>query len=134
MVQPLILVTGATGKTGAAVVNRLLEQEVPVRALVHRRDARSAGFERRGVEVVAADMFDPDQLLDALRGVQRAYYLPFFHTHMIQSTVAFALAARQARLEAIVHMGQCAYSDDAARVFQPSSARRSNLMAPTIPS
>jgi delta1-piperideine-2-carboxylate reductase len=26
-----------------------------------------------------------------------------------------------------------AYSDDAARVFQPSSAHRSNLMAPTIP-
>jgi hypothetical protein len=26
-----------------------------------------------------------------------------------------------------------AYSDDPARVFQPSSAHRSNLMAPTIP-
>jgi ABC-type amino acid transport system permease subunit len=26
-----------------------------------------------------------------------------------------------------------AYSDDAARVFQPSSAHRSNLMPPTIP-
>jgi transcriptional regulator GlxA family with amidase domain len=29
--------------------------------------------------------------------------------------------------------GLPAYSDDAARVFQPLSAHRSNLMAPTIP-
>ncbi len=106
MANPMILVTGATGKTGAAVVNRLVEQELPVRALVHRHDARSEAFEKRGVEVVVADMFDPDQVFDALAGVQRAYYLPFFHTHMIQSAVTFALAARQARLESIVHMGQ----------------------------
>ena len=72
MANPVILVTGATGKTGAAVVNRLLEKEVPVRALVHRRDARSEAFERRGVDVVVADMFDPDQVFDALVGVRRA--------------------------------------------------------------
>ena len=106
MAKPLILVTGATGKTGAAVVNCLLEKGVPVRALVHRHDARSEAFERRGAEVVAADMFDPDQVLDALSGVRRAYYVPFFHSHMIQSAVAFALAAKQAKLESIVHMGQ----------------------------
>jgi hypothetical protein len=28
---------------------------------------------------------------------------------------------------------EIAYSDDAARVFQPFSAHRSNLMPPTIP-
>ena len=106
MASPKILVTGAAGKTGAAVVNILLEKEVPVRALVHRIDARSAALERAGAEIVVADMFDPDQLFDALKGVQRAYYLPFYHTHMIQSAVAFAVAARQARLESIVHMGQ----------------------------
>jgi uncharacterized protein YbjT (DUF2867 family) len=73
---------------------------------VHRRDARNEAFERRGVELVVADMFDPDQVFDALDGVRRAYYLPFFHTHMIQSVVAFALAAKQAKLESIVHLGQ----------------------------
>jgi uncharacterized protein YbjT (DUF2867 family) len=106
MAKPMILVTGATGKTGAAIVDRLLQEAVLVRALVHRHDARSEAFQRRGVEVVVADMFDPDQLFDALSGVHRAYYLPIFHTHMIQSAVAFALAAKQAKLESIVHMGQ----------------------------
>lgn len=106
MSLPKILVTGATGKTGAAVVEELLLHAMPVRALVHRQDDRSAALARRGVEVVVADLFDPDQLLSALRGVQRAYFLPVFHTHMIQSAVAFALAAREARLEQIVHMSQ----------------------------
>jgi uncharacterized protein YbjT (DUF2867 family) len=106
MIKPLILVTGATGKTGAAVVQELLLKEIPVRALVHKLDARSEALMRQGVEVVPADMFDPEQLFDALKGVQRAYYLPFFHTHMIQSAVAFSVAARQAKLESIVHMGQ----------------------------
>ena len=106
MAKPRILVTGATGKTGAAIVTLLLEKQIPVRALVHRRDTRSEALALKGAEVVVADMFDPDQLSGALRGVQRAYYLPFFHTHMIQSVAAFAVAARQSRLESILHLGQ----------------------------
>ena len=106
MKPPKILVTGATGKTGAAVVEQLIGRGVPVRAVVHRHDARSAALEARGVETIVADLFDPDQMADALRGVRRAYYVPPFHTHMIQAAVTFALAAREARLEAVVQMGQ----------------------------
>ena len=46
MRQPKILVTGATGRTGSAVVDELLAKGVSVRALVHSKDARSAS--RRG--------------------------------------------------------------------------------------
>ena len=106
MIKPKVLVTGATGKTGNAVVEVLLSKGVPVRALVHRQDGRSKLLQARGAEVVVADMFDPDQVFDAVRGTQRAYFLPFFHTHMIQSAVTFALAAKAAKLESIVHMGQ----------------------------
>lgn len=49
-------------------------------------------------------MFDPDQMFDALSGDRRAYFLPVFHSHMIQRAVTFALAAREAKLESIVHM------------------------------
>ena len=73
MSKPRILITGATGGTGAAVVSELLGKGFPLRAMVHRRDRRSAALEEKGVEVVVADLYDPDQLLDALRGVQRAY-------------------------------------------------------------
>jgi NAD(P)H dehydrogenase (quinone) len=101
-----ILVTGATGRTGRAVVDELLAKGVPVRAVVHSKDARSVALERQGAEAVVADMFDPDQLLAAMRGTQRAYYLPFYDPFMIQSATAFAIAAQEARLEAVVSLGQ----------------------------
>ncbi len=104
--RPLILVTGATGKTGGAVAQQLLAQGWPVRALVHSSDARSARLLERGAQVVVADLFDPEQLLAAMQGVSRAYYCPPWHPHLLQSAVAFAVAAREARLEAIVELTQ----------------------------
>ena len=71
MRKPLILVTGATGKTGSAIVAQLLEQNWPVRALVHRRDARSERLHRLGAAIFVADMYDPEQMAEALRGVAR---------------------------------------------------------------
>ena len=106
MTQPTILVTGATGNTGGAIVSELLRKGVPVRAMVRRRDARSSALEARGAEVVVADLFDPDQLVAAIRGAQRAYFVPPYTPYAIQSAVAFAVAAREAKLEAIVQMSQ----------------------------
>jgi len=106
MSKAKILVTGATGGTGAALVSELLARDLPVRAVVHRRDARSEALDRLGVETVVADLYDPDQMFDVARGVQRAYFLPVIRPYMIQSAVAFALAAREARLEHVVQMSQ----------------------------
>ena len=106
MNYPRILVTGATGRTGRAVVDELLAKGVPVRAVVHSKDDRSEALERIGAETVVADLFDPEQLLEVMRGTQRAYYLPFYDPYMIQSATAFAVAAREAKLEAVVSLGQ----------------------------
>ena len=92
--KPTILVTGATGSTGIPVVAELIAKGFPVRALVRRKDARSAALEKRGAKTIIADFYDPDQLLGALRGVQRAYFLPLMEPYMIQSATAFAVAAR----------------------------------------
>jgi NAD(P)H dehydrogenase (quinone) len=59
MIKPKILITGATGKTGGAVVTELLAKGWPVRAAVRVRNARSDLLQRRGAEVVVADIFDP---------------------------------------------------------------------------
>ncbi len=85
----LILVTGASGKTGGAVVSELLSRGRHVRELVHRRDARSDALARAGAEVVAADVFDTEQLLAAMKGA-----------------VAFAVAARGSKLEVVVGLSQ----------------------------
>src|SRR5260221_11578518 len=74
MTNPKILVIGATGRTGSAVLTQLLAKGWPVRAAVRVRDTRSDLLQRRGAEVVVADLFDPGQLTDAMRAVQRAYY------------------------------------------------------------
>lgn len=106
MHRPKILVTGATGKTGGAVVERLLQEGWPVRALAHRRDARSDRLEQLGAEVAFASAHDPDQLADALKGIQRAYYVPIFAPHATQAAAAFAAAAEGSRLEAVVQLSQ----------------------------
>jgi uncharacterized protein YbjT (DUF2867 family) len=106
MAHPTILVTGATGKTGAAVTSQLLTKGWPVRAVVRRRDERSVVLEKAGAEIVVADPTDPDQMLDAMRGTRRAYHLPPFDPFMLQGAAAFAAAAREAKLESVVGLSQ----------------------------
>ncbi|ARV59603.1 transcriptional regulator [Nostocales cyanobacterium HT-58-2] len=104
--QPKILVIGATGKTGSAVVAQLLEKGFPVRAMVRSRNAKSQRLERLGAEIVVADLFAPDQILAAMQGTVRAYYCPPMHPYMIQSAAAFVAAVRESKLEAVVGLSQ----------------------------
>src|SRR6202158_4238843 len=97
MIKPRIIVTGATGKTGSVVVAELLQAGYPVRAMVRREDGRSARLQAQGAEIAVADL---------LKDVQRAYYCPPFDPYMIQGAVAFAVAAKEARLEHIVDLTQ----------------------------
>ena len=106
MTKPRIVVTGATGKTGSLVVSELLKAGHPVRALVHREDARSARLRTRGAEIAVADLSDTERVAAALKDVQRAYFCPPYDPYMIQGAVAFAVAAKEARLEHIVGLSQ----------------------------
>src|SRR5260370_17869711 len=107
MIKPRIIVTGATGKTGSVVVSELLKAGYPVRALVHREDGRSARLKDQGAEIAVADMSDVERVANALKDVQRAYYCPPIDPYMIQGAAAFAVAAKEARLEHIAGMPQC---------------------------
>jgi NAD(P)H dehydrogenase (quinone) len=106
MIKPRIIVTGATGKTGSVVVAELLRAGYPVRAMVHREGGRSARLKARGVEIAVADMSDVERVADALKDVQRAYFCPPIDPYMLQGAVAFAVAAKEARLEHIVGLTQ----------------------------
>jgi NAD(P)H dehydrogenase (quinone) len=106
MPKPRILVTGATGKTGSFVVAELLKTGHPVRALVHHEDIRSARLRAQGAEVAVADISDVERVADALNDVQGAYYCPPFDPYMIQGAAAFAVAAKESRLEYIVGLTQ----------------------------
>src|SRR5215470_9551251 len=63
---PPVLVTGATGRVGRAVVDLLVDVGVPVRVLTRRADA--AAMLPANVEVATGDLTVPDSLDVALRG------------------------------------------------------------------
>ena len=106
MTKPRIIVTGATGKTGSVVTTELLKAGYPVRAMVHREDGRSAQLKDQGAEIAVADISDVERVAEALKDVQRAFYCPPFDPYMIQGATAFAVAAKEARLEHIVSLTQ----------------------------
>jgi uncharacterized protein YbjT (DUF2867 family) len=64
---PPVLVTGATGRVGRALVDLLIDAGVPVRALTHRSEA--APTLPANVEVVTGDLTVPESLDEGLRGV-----------------------------------------------------------------
>ncbi len=73
MTQSRILVTGATGNVGGAVVTQLRAAGVPVRALV-----RGEADFPEGVQAVRGDLGDPASLDPALEGVDSVFLVwPF---------------------------------------------------------
>ena len=105
--NPLILVTGAAGKTGAAAVEQLLERGFPVRAFVRRIDDRSARLEALGAEIAVGDLLDMQSVRDAMQGVRRVYFVyPPQGEQLVEATSIVAGAARDEGVEALVNMSQ----------------------------
>ena len=74
-----VLVTGATGRQGGAVLRHLLEQGLPVRALTRRPDDPAAhALAAAGVEIAAGDMEDQASLERAMGGVHGVYSVQDF--------------------------------------------------------
>ena len=74
-----ILVTGATGRQGGAVLRHLLERGLPVRALTRNPDGRAAlALAARGVEIAPGDMDDRSSLERAIQGVHGVYSVQDF--------------------------------------------------------
>jgi len=102
-----ILVTGATGKTGGYAIKTLLELKVPVRALVHRIDARSEQLSADGVEIAQGDLSDFEAVNEALKGITGAYFVyPIEVPGILEATAFFAQAALEQGVAAIVNMSQ----------------------------
>jgi uncharacterized protein YbjT (DUF2867 family) len=70
----IILVTGATGRQGSAVVRHLLKNQWTVKALSRTPEsALSRKIKDLGVEVIKGDMSDPDSLQRAMKGCYGVY-------------------------------------------------------------
>jgi NAD(P)H dehydrogenase (quinone) len=106
MSKPKILVTGATGKTGMPTVEELCKKGWSVRAVVHKKDARSEKLQKLGAEIFVADMYDYEQVLTAMKGIKCASFLPLVQPYMIQAANVFAVAAQEAGIEHVVQLSQ----------------------------
>jgi len=71
----MILVTGAAGKTGRAVLRALAGRREPVRALIHRPD-QAPSLQALGVqETVVGDLLDRAAIQRAVAGVRAIYHM-----------------------------------------------------------
>src|SRR3954453_4270213 len=111
--EAMDLVTGATGYVGGRLIERLLRDERPLRALA-RDPSRLDPVD--GVEAVAGDLVRDTGLKAALDGIETAYYL----VHSMEPAAGgngdfgardrlaagnFARAAQAAGVERIVYLG-----------------------------
>ena len=102
----IVLITGATGDTGRAAVKAAFAFDLGVRAMVHRQDHRSAALEKLGAEVVVGDLLDIDTIVPSMAGVAAAYMVWPVQPGLIQATVNFAQAAKEAGVSHVVNLSQ----------------------------
>lgn len=69
----MLLLTGATGSVGRALLRRLTAAGEPVRCLV--RDPRGLGSDRVRVQIALGDLADPPSFRNAMRGVKTVVHL-----------------------------------------------------------
>ncbi|MBN1825227.1 MAG: SDR family oxidoreductase [Candidatus Eisenbacteria bacterium] len=110
-----ILLTGATGYIGGRLAPRLLDAGFRVRCVVRNRAKLAARpwVGREGLEIVEADIGDPENLRRAMEGCGAAYYL--VHSMMVAGSdyarrdeelaKRFASAARDAGVGRILYLG-----------------------------
>lgn len=104
--RPTVLVTSGAGNTGGPVTHNLLQAGFPVRAMVRREDRRAQKLRELGAEVVVANLFDVRDLRDAMTGVQRAYFVAPHGPNGLHASMAFAVAAEEAKLETVTTLSQ----------------------------
>jgi uncharacterized protein YbjT (DUF2867 family) len=103
----LILVTGATGNTGSALLQQLAARGARVRALV-RRKPDNARLGDTSVTMVAGNFDDPRSLEAALEGVARAYLVTPSSPEAEAQQIRFAELAAAAGVRHLVKLSQLA--------------------------
>jgi uncharacterized protein YbjT (DUF2867 family) len=100
----MILVTGAAGKTGRAVIRALIARGGTVRALVHRPEQEHVVRQLGAQSVVAGDMRSPADMGRAVRGVGAIYHIcPNVHPDEVCIGQVVIGAGRRAGVQHLVY-------------------------------
>ena len=89
-----ILITGATGNVGSALLENLIPMNIELRALAHdESDAES--LEGRGVWASLGDFLKPETLGPALEGVSTVFLLTPIHPEQVSQATKVIKAAKE---------------------------------------
>src|SRR5262249_48333768 len=100
----MILITGAGGLAGSAVIREFARNQSPVRALVRSRAKAEALAGLPNVELVEGDMQRPETLSEAFSRVDRALLISSSDLEMVKTQSAFIDAAKKAGVRHVVKL------------------------------
>jgi uncharacterized protein YbjT (DUF2867 family) len=110
------LVTGATGNTGAALIEELARRGVPYRAMVRKAEDAN-GLTREPESVAVADFDDDDSVAKALTGIARAYLVTPSSERVEAQQIRFVELAANAGIEHLVVLSQLGAAMDSPDRF-----------------
>ena len=99
----MILVTGATGRTGRETVKALVSRGAQVRAFIRNPDDGTV-IQGAGVEIVVGDLEKPESVDAALQDVEKVFLLSPEGPRMAELHGNFAKAAKRAGVAHLVRM------------------------------
>jgi len=100
----MILVTGAAGQCGSALVREFARQNQAVRALVRDRAKAAALESLPTVEVVEGDMLRADTLAPALDGVDQVFMSSSSNAQMVDTQCTFIDACKKAGVRQLLKL------------------------------
>jgi NAD(P)H dehydrogenase (quinone) len=100
----MILVTGAAGKTGLAVIKAIASKGTSVRAMIHRAEQRAVVLEAGASEVTVGNLEDSAAIKTALDGTMGAYLIcPNVHPREFEIGKKFIEAAKSSKLNKLMY-------------------------------
>ncbi|MEU1032765.1 NmrA family NAD(P)-binding protein [Streptomyces mirabilis] len=128
----LVLLSNA-GDVGRRVLDQLRAQDVPVRVMVRRDDARAAELRVLGAEVVIGDLTRPETVAAALEGVGRMYFaMPVSPDQLLAATVVASVAREYGELDGLVDMSQMTVSQMTATSTGESDQQRLHWLSEQV--
>ena len=88
-----VLITGATGNVGSAILDNLGTTDLGLRALVHD-ESKARTMRVRGVEAIVGDFLEPESLAPALEGVSTILLITPHHPEQVAQAANVIEAAR----------------------------------------
>jgi uncharacterized protein YbjT (DUF2867 family) len=99
----MILITGATGNIGSALIQKFVAADIPVRALV-RTPEKAEQIVANNVEIAIGDFTQPDSVSAALQEVEKLFLLSSLEPNLPQLQQQVIQLAKQAGVKHVVKL------------------------------